>query len=220
MEVIYAKFTKNPENGGWDNELQTTVIDYIGDYDPMTGTYKVRHTLKKSGETVETRIMSAGFEWGNPEETGVTSRLIPMSEHYKMMELNMYYERLRENYFAGTGVIGLEQIEALSKSKSKEGLQNILWIAAVIDSETDRGVKEGILTFRVTEIFGLQRRSKSWSFNMRDESGTFLTVQKFTQGEDGTWIAKDFTYNGEVIGDLKIMDIESPLEKLEEPGNE
>lgn len=212
-EVIYAKFTKNAENGGWDNNLQTTRIDYIGDYDPMTGTYKVKHTTK-AGEVVETRIMSAGFEWGDPEEKETTSRLIPMSKHYEMMELTLYFERLRDSYFKNRGTIGLEQIKSLVESKSKDGLRNILWIAAVIDSDTDKGLRQGILTFRITEVFNLQRRAKSWSFNLRDEDGTFLPVQKFTQEEDGTWIAKDFSYGGEVIGDLKIIDIESPREEV------
>ena len=213
-EVLYAKFKKNPENGGWDNELQMTTLDYVGDYDPMTGTYLARHTLKGSGEKVETRIMSAGFEWGDPEEKGVTSRLLPLSHHYKLMETELYFERLRSMYFKNQGVLGIDQIQAMAGKNSKEGLEHILWIAAVIDSETDLGVKKGILSFRIVEVSGLTKRVRSWSFNLRSADGTFMTVPKFTQEEDGTWIARNFSWNGEVLGDLKIMDIESPREEV------
>lgn len=212
-EILYAKFKKNPENGGWDNDLQVVTLGYIGDYDPMTGTYLAKMT-KKDKEKVEIRIMSAGFEWGDPEEKGATSRLIPLSHHYRLMENEMYYNRLRDMYFKNKNVLGIEQLEAMVGKDSKEALAHILWIAAVIDSDTEKGVGKGILTFRIGEVSGISKRSRSWAFNLRDlDDGTFMTIPKFTQGEDGIWVARDFSWNGVIIGDLKIIDIEEPREE-------
>ena len=211
-EILYAKFKKNPENGGWDNDLQIVKLDYIGDYDPMTSTYLAKMTTKE-GEKIEIRIMSAGFEWGDPEEKGTTSRLIPLSHHYRLMENEVYYNRLRELYFKNQNVLGIEQLNALVGKEGKEALAHILWIAAVIDTDTEKGLKKGLLTFRIGEISSIFKRSKVWAFNLRDlADGSFMTVPKFAQEENGVWVARDFSWNGTVLGDLKIIDIENPKE--------
>lgn len=214
-EILYAKFNKNPENGGWDSDFQVVKLDYIGDYDPMTGTYLARMT-KKDNSKIEIRIMSAGFEWGDPEEKGFTSRLIPLSHHYRLMENEMYYNRLRDMYFKNKNVLGIEQLEAMVGKDSREALEHVLWIAAVIDSDTEKGVGKGILTFRIGEVSGISKRSRSWRFNLKDlgsgGSGSYVSVPKFTEDENGVWVARDFSWNGVIIGDLKIIDIEDPIE--------
>jgi hypothetical protein len=98
--------------------------------------------------------------------------------------------------------------------EGKQALAHILWIAAVIDTETERGLKKGLLTFRIGEVSGISKRSKSWAFNLRDDKDTFMTIPKFAQDENGIWVARNFSWNGVVIGDLKIIDIECPREEV------
>ena len=212
-EVVFISFTKNEENGAWENKIEMTHLDYIGDYDPMTNTYLVRHTLKVSGDVKETRILSNGFEWGDPDERGYTSRLLSLSRHYEALESEMYFERLREMYFSNSNVLGADQIASLGGKSGKSLLEHIFWIVAVIDTETDRGIKSGLLSFRISEVSGLSKRSKHWSFNLRDSFGDLVIVPKFAQDpETGIWSAKDFSYNGQILGDLKVIDIQCPKE--------
>ena len=45
-------------------------------------------------------------------------------------------------------------------------------------------------------------------FGIKDSAGNYMNVLKY-QEKDGTWICKDFSVSGTVIGDLKIIDIEN-----------
>lgn len=212
-EMIFAEFTREDAEHNWETAMTTTKINFVGDYDPMTQTYKVKH-LTKEGKAVEDRVMSAGFKFGNPEELNYTSRLIPFSLHYKVQEEELYYQRLRSLYDSEKGVLGIDPLQQLSSKNAREDLKHTLWIALVIDTDTEEGIKEGILTSRITEIVDITRRSKSWSLYVRDEKGDLIIIDRLRE-EDGTWVCRNFSYGGVVLGDLKILDIQNLPEEDE-----
>ena len=203
-EMLFVDFEKKDV---WTAKEPTPVaIQRIGDYDPMTGTYSMTWTDKDKKEHTE-RITPEGFSFNDPDKEGWMHRFVSYSLHFKMMEEELYYGRLRKIYDKNQGVLGIEPIEVLVKGKQEESLKYHNYIAAVIDTETENGIHEGILEFRIHGITKLQKRSKSWCFGIKDQDGYLIMIPKYQETPEG-WIAKDITLDGKIIGDLKIIDIE------------
>ena len=49
--------------------------------------------------------------------------------------------------------------------------------------------------------------SKAWSFGIKDKDGNYFPI-KFENNQNSDGVVKNFSVNGVIIGDLKIMDIE------------
>ena len=205
-EMLFIEFTK--ESGEWiAKSPQPIFIQGIGDYNPLTGTYSVTYTKDK--ESKSERITPEGFSFNDPENDGWMHRFITYSLHFKVMEEELYYNRLRVKYDKSENVLPIEPLCVLQKGKQKESLQYHNYIAAVIDSDVPGGVGEGILSFRISEITKIDKRAKSWNFGIRDNTGYYMLVSGY-QEIDGTWICKNFSVSGTVLGDLKVIDIEDP----------
>ena len=205
-EMLLVKFKKENDNWSADNPFPI-FVQSIGEYNPLTGTYEITYTRDK--KTFTERINPEGFSFNDPETEGWMHRFITYSLHFKIMEEELYYSRLREKFDRSENVLPIESIMVLQGGKQKESLGYHNYIAAIIDTNVEGGLGEGILSFRISEITKIDKRSKSWSFGLRDLEGYFIQVPKY-QEVGGTWIAKGISIDGVVLGDLKIVDIEDP----------
>ena len=207
-EMLYVRFERQ-EDGTWTADNPVTIfVESIRDYDPMTGTYELVYTREKKTHT--TRITPEGFSFNNPEDDGWMERFVTYSLHFKMMEEELYYNRLRSKFNTSEGVLPIESISVLAGGKQKESLGYHNYISAVIDTDVEGGIGMGILAFRISEFTKVDKKARSWSFGLRDWDGFYMYVQKYQETEDKGWVAEKFTVDGTVLGDLKIMDIEDP----------
>ena len=203
-EMLLIEFTKKEDQWTASDPIPV-YVSRIGDYNPMTGTYNLTYN-EKDKEAITTQITPEGFSFNQPEEEGWMKRFITYSLHFKTMEEEIYYSRLREKFEKSEGVLGIEQITVLQKSKT---YQYHNYISAVIDTDVSGGIGKGILAFRISDISSLFKRSKSWSFGVRDWEGYYVNIPKYQETENG-WVCKGFSIDGEVLGDLKIIDIQDP----------
>lgn len=207
-EMLFIEFIK--ENDQWTAKDPVPIfVSGIGDYEPMTGTYEISYNKKDEGVKTE-RIIPTGFSFNNPEETGWMHRFITYSLHFKTMEEELYYNRLRTKFDLSENVLPIEAIQTIQAGKQKDSLGFHNYISAVINTDTENGIKSGILAFRISEITKLTKRSKSWAFGLRDWDGYFMSIPKYQEIEKEGWICKDFSIDGTILGDLKILDIEDP----------
>lgn len=216
LDVVFLEFTKVEETGGWKQETSKAKIEEIGDFDPMTGTYAAKLIVSKEGkeeETIEKRIISAGFLFGDPEENGYTFRLVPFSQHYKFLERGQFFERLGKMYEEDKGVIGVEQLQAVLGKSGAQNLRHILNLNAVIDTNVLGGLGKGIHATRISEVLTIKKLPKFYEISFRDNDGTMMIAQKFQKVEN-TWICQNFSIDGTVLGNLKFIDIETPRETV------
>lgn len=88
-EMLLIRFERD-ENGVWTTKTPDPVfIVSIGDFEPLTGTYKVMYRRKESGDE-ELRVTPEGFSWNIPEDDGWMIRLVSYSNHFKMMEEELF----------------------------------------------------------------------------------------------------------------------------------
>lgn len=208
-ELLCVRFTRG-DNGEWSttNPIPVFVVS-IGDYEPLTQTYKMVYKEKDS-DPQEIRITPNGFSWNNPEEDGWMTRFISYSQHFMMMEEELYYQRLSELFTSGKGVLEPTEIAQFASGKERKArLSEINYISVVINTDIPGGPGEGILAFRVYEVTKVDKRGKKWEIILKDDFGDIFTIPKYIQDETGGWIAPGVTINGVLLGDLKILDIES-----------
>lgn len=207
-EMLFIEFSRDDEGNWTTKDPQPIFIQGIGGYNPLTGTYEIKYSGKDKTVKTET-ITPEGFSFNDPDKEGWMHRFVTYSLHFKMMEEELYYNRLRTKYDKSENVLPIDSIIVLQKGKQEESLKYHNYIAAVIDTDVEGGLGQGILSFRIGGITKIDKRSKSWSFGLRDTSGYYMAVPKYQEIE-GTWICKNFSISGVVLGDLKIIDIEDP----------
>lgn len=217
-EMLFLEFNRD-EEGNWSTKDPLPVfIQSIGEYIPITGTYEITYTTKDQGVRSE-RITPEGFSFNDPETEGWMHRFITYSLHFKTMEEELYYNRLRSKFDKSEGVLPIESLMVLQKGRQKESLGYHNYISAVIDTNVEGGLGEGILAFRISEITKIDKRARSWSFGLRDSDGYFVSVPKYQEIEGQGWICKGLSIDNVVLGDLKILDIEDPKKESESPSN-
>ena len=207
-EMLFIEFSRDTEGNWTTKDPQPIFIQGIGGYNPLTGTYEIKYSGKDKIVKTET-ITPEGFSFNDPDKEGWMHRFVTYSLHFKMMEEELYYNRLRTKYDKSENVLPIDSIIVLQKGKQEESLKYHNYIAAVIDTDVEGGLRQGILSFRIGGITKIDKRSKSWSFGLRDTSGYYMAVPKY-QEIKGTWICKNFSISGVILGDLKIIDIEDP----------
>ena len=207
-EVVFVRFTRENAESNWITNTSRVFIISIRDFDPMTGTYQIvyRKIDDESKEAIEERIIPEGFSFNNPEKDNWMNRFIPMSLHFKLTEEEIYYHRLKNLYNSRSG-LPIQKIQELKNTKQEESLGYHNYIAAVIDSDVSGGLGLGIISFRIYEITTIQMLSKAWSFGIKDKDGNYFPI-KFENNQNSDGVVKNFSVNGVIIGDLKIMDIE------------
>lgn len=209
-DMFLIKFNKG-KNGDWTTENPNPVfISYIGDFDPLTGTYRLVYKEKESGEK-ELRITPEGFSWNFPETDGWMIRFVSYSSHFKMMEEEIFYQNLRTLYVSNKNILGPQELSQFTTGKEKKHRLGCLnYISAVIDTDIPGGLGEGFLAFRISEITRIDKRGKKWELGIRDQEGDYIGISKFIEDpETHQWYSPGFSIDGKIIGDLKILDIES-----------
>jgi hypothetical protein len=207
-EMLFIEFSRDTEGNWTTKDPQPIFIQGIGGYNPLTGTYEIKYSGKDKTVKTET-ITPEGFSFNDPDKEGWMHRFVTYSLHFKMMEEELYYNRLRTKYDKSENVLPIDSIIVLQKGKQEESLKYHNYIAAVIDTDVEGGLGQGILSFRIGGITKIDKRSKSWSFGLRDTTGYYMAIPKYQELE-GTWICKNFSISGVILGDLKIIDIEDP----------
>ena len=208
-ELLCVKFEKSDE-GNWTagNPIPVFVIS-IGDYEPLTQTYKMVYKEKES-DPKELRITPNGFSWNNPEEDGWMTRFVSYSQHFMIMEEELYYQRLTDLFNSGKGVLEPSLVAQFASGKERKfRLSELNYISVVINTNIPGGLGVGTLAFRVSEVTKVDKRGKKWEIILKDDFGDLFTISKYIQDESGQWIAPGVTINGVLLGDLKLIDIES-----------
>lgn len=202
VEVILVDFIRDGE-GKWSNKVKKAYIKSISDYDPMTVTYLCRYRIvDEDTETSwrEKRIIPEGFSFENPEETGKMIRFVPYSLHCKMAEEEALYYRLGE-LFNNRQTLPISSLESISISKEQDKTLNYSCnICAVIKTSVDNN---SVLYFRVSKLSLRHNYKDNYNLTITDNSGKSYTL--FIKSSDDKY---KFKFNGEVIGDLKLIDIE------------
>lgn len=201
IETIFVEFIKDAE-GNWTNKLKKSIITSITDFDPMTDTYLIKYRLvdeDKDTSWREMRIISEGFSFGNPEETGKMYRFVPYSLHCKLAETEAFYARIK-NLFEKRDTLSLESLKQISESKEKEKtLSYRCNIGAAIKT-----VDGDILWFRLSNITLRHTHKDKYSLTLTDDNNK--TYYLNISSNDTSY---KFSYSkGEVIGDIKIIDLE------------
>ena len=208
-EMLLVRFEKKDET--WTTrDPEAIFIVSIGEFEPLTGTYKMVYKKKDSGDE-ETRITPEGFSWNVPEEDGWMLRFVSYSSHFKMMEEELFYRNLKTRFTENKGVLGPQELSQFSTGKErKHRLGCLNYISVVIDTDIEGGLGEGVLAFRISEITRVDKRGKKWEIGLRDQDGDYVGIPKFIEDpETHQWYSPNFTIDGRLLGDLKIMDIES-----------
>lgn len=197
--VILLAYRRD-ESGKWSIENHIVKIEWIGNYDVMTGTYEISYDSGKPGtdggcETGTTRIFPQGFSFENPEETGRSLRFIPFSYHYKFAEFQDFYIKLRNNYDSYE-TLGIGDLEQISKSKDQGGILLPKFVCAVIKLDDNE-----ILQFRITSVGIKHRNGKNYALTISNDKNRSYTFMINSESKE-----YDFSYGGENIGTLKIVD--------------
>lgn len=210
-ELLRIDFSKEEDKWTASNPIPV-IVSEIGDFDPLTGTYKIIYKEKDKDNSEDLRITPEGFSFNVPENDGWMKRFVTYSNHFLMMEEELYYRRLKDLFNSGRGILGPDQLSQFSTGKhKKERLGTFNYISAVIDSDVPGGVNEGILAFRISEISKLNKYGKNWDFGIRDDTGDYISIRKFKEDPDTKqWMVKNFSIDDTVLGDLKFIDIETP----------
>lgn len=209
-EVLMVQFHKD-DKGVWttDEPIPVTIV-FAGEFEPLTGTYRIIYKEKDSGDK-ELRITPEGFSWNVPEEDGWMTRFVPYSVHFKMMEEEIFYNNLRTKFNENKRILGPDILSQFSTGKErKRRLVELNYITAVINTDIEGGLNEGILAFRISEITNVTKRGKKWSLVIKDMEGDSVLIQNYIEDpETKVWYSPGLTINNKLIGDLKILDIES-----------
>lgn len=210
-EMLKVEFKRDPEDNLWktDNPSPIFVIS-IGDFDPMTCTYKLVYK-EQEGEDKDLRITPEGFSWNNPEEDGWMTRFVSYSTHFTMMEEELYYNNLELRFSSNKGVLSPKELSQFSTGRERRRrLNNINYISAVINTNVEGGLGVGILAFRLSDIIKVEKRGKKWELGIKDNEGDYIQIHKFIEDQESHyWSCPEFIVNGKLLGELKIMDIES-----------
>ena len=189
--MIFVDFKKD-ENGDWQSTFETSFIDSISDFDPMTMTYLCKYRLV-DGVQKELRIIPEGFSWGDPEETGEMKRFVPASLHYLLQEDELFYKRL-ENLWNDRQTISLDSLKTLSESKEQEKtLKYTHQIGALIKTSDDNK----LLWVRLWKINLTHRNGEYYNLSFGDERNKWtVTIKK-----------SDSEYELKNIGTFKLIDL-------------
>lgn len=190
--MIFVDFKKN-EDGEWNSLFESAFIESIEDFDPMTMTYKVKYKLMSDGVEKELRIIPEGFSWGDPEETGIMQRFVPLSLHYQLQEDELFYKRLQELWDTKDTML-LESLKTLSESKEQEKtLKYTHNIGALIKTFDD----SKLLWVRLWKIGLSHKNGEYYNLSFGDERNRWtVTIKK-----------GDTEYELKDIGTFKIIDL-------------
>ena len=122
QNVILVNYKKSKEQEGkWETSTEMATIISIYDYDPMTMTSKIKYKVLKESEEEqveeETRIQPEGYEFVSPDVDSF-KRFQPISLHYKMIEDEFFFFRLK-NLYDSRETLGIEQLKTISESKNQ-----------------------------------------------------------------------------------------------------
>jgi hypothetical protein len=202
QRVVYLDFEKKEDNSWQPKGIQEAIILEINDYDSKSMTYHIKYKL---GETVlEERIIPEGFnaEFTQGDKKDKLNRFIPYSTHFKLMENELLYVRLRKLFNERDT---LEISELMNLNSSKEQTRELLYtrnIGAIIESADDN---KTIMYFRITRLKFYHHLNQPSQLVIYDD----IHQKSFAVSLEDEDAEYNLKYKGEEIGKLKLIDLQS-----------
>lgn len=193
-DVFHIKLTRDNSESPWKVDQKMVRILDISDWEPMSGTYKTTYT--DFTDTFEMRMIPEGFQFENSEETNNMERFVPMSIHFTLTELDIFFKRL-ENLFKERPILPIEALKKIQESKQEEQLGYFHNVALLIDNP-----EHGICYVRIYKMTPLVKIDKEWKFSVQDKDGNVIPLKIHEEKE-----VQNFYLNGENLGEFKIIDI-------------
>jgi hypothetical protein len=199
QNVIYVEYTKNGE--GWDTKFSKAFINSISDFDPLNMTYLTKFKVEVGGENSENyedremRMIPEGYSWVDSEDAPYIQRFLPFSMHFKLMEDELFYERLKD-LWKERDTLDTNALLGLSTSKDKATtLRYSRHLACVIMLEGS----EEPLYFRIHKLGLKHNAGKQYALSIWD--GDENPIKTLINSEDKEY---DFERG---LGKFKIIDI-------------
>lgn len=195
--VVFVEFTKD-QQGQWHSKYQQADILEINDYDPMTMTYKIKYHLQDMQDKTawkEERIIPEGFSYDivGMDLQNSMNRFVPRSLHCKMVETEMFYNRLQFLY-AKRDTLSFESLKMISDSKDQSTtLSYCCNLGAVFITEDTKT----LLYFRIHSLKCRGDKNGEYVLSFSDEERRNYQVR--FKKED-----KELKMSG--VGTLKIID--------------
>ncbi len=193
-DVFHVKLTRENQESPWAVEQKMVRIESISDWEPLSGTYKVIYT--DFVDTFEMRMIPEGFKFENSEETNNVERFVPLTIHFMLQDLDIFYKRL-ENLFNTKPCLSIEALKKIQESKQEEQLGYFHNVGFILNNP-----ERGICYFRIYKMTPIVKLGKEWKFSVQDEDGNIFPL-KIKEGEN----VNQFYLNGESLGEFKILDI-------------
>ena len=192
--VFHVKLTRENAESPWSVKQTLVTIEDISDWEPLSGTYKTTYT--DGIDTVSMRMIPEGFKFENSDETNNVERFVPLSIHYMLQHLEIFYTRL-ENLFKTKKSLPIEALKKIQESNQEEQLGYYHNVGFILNHP-----EKGICYFRIQKMTPIIKMGKEWKFSIQDEDGNIFPL-KIKEGNE----VNQFYLNGESLGEFKIMDI-------------
>lgn len=193
-DVFHVKLTRDNSESPWKVDQKMVRIMDISDWEPMSGTYKVTYT--DFTDTFTMRMIPEGFQFENSEETNNMERFVPLSIHFTLTELDMFYQRMKE-LFDTKPSLPIEALKKIQESKQEEQLGYYHNVGLLIQNP-----EVGICYVRIYKITPIVKIGKEWKFSIQDKDGNVFPIKIHEEKQE-----QCFYLNGENLGDFKIIDI-------------
>ena len=193
-DVFHVKLTRKDADSPWDISQKMVRIEHISDWEPLSGTYKVIYT--DYTDTFEMRMIPEGFQFENSEETNNVERFVPLTIHFMLQDLDIFYKRLKY-LFDTKSSLPIEALKKIQESNQEEQLGYYHNVGFILNNPD-----HGICYFRIYKMTPLVKTGKEWKFSIQDEDGNVFPV-KIKDGSE----ENQFYLNGENLGEFKIIDI-------------
>lgn len=198
QDVVFVDFKRTGSD--WSSTYEPAKIINISDFDPITMTYKIDYSLESDGQSHSERIIPEGFSFdiagGGLQDR--MNRFIPQSLHLKCIEEDLFWKRLTELY-TKRDTLAISSISNISSSKEQDKtLKYACNIGAV--TKTPSG---DILYFRVHGLKLRHLKDSTCELSIVDSEKRAYTIKGILESSKSwTW-----TVDGEVIGQLKLIDL-------------
>ena len=193
-DVFHVKLTRDNSESPWKVDQKMVRILDISNWEPMSGTYKATYTDFEN--TYEMRMIPEGFQFENSEETNNMERFVPMSIHFTLTELDVFFKRL-EHLFETRPSLPIEAIKKIQESKQEEQLGYFHNVGLLV-----KNPEVGMCFVRIYKITLPVKFGKEWKFSVSDKEGNIFPI-KIHEEKD----TQHFYLNGENLGEFKIIDI-------------
>lgn len=199
QRVVFVDFLKDEESGKWKNTIKEATIISISDYDKTSMTYQIKYKISREDTERSERIIPEGFnvDFTKPEKKTM-HRFIPYSVHFRLMETELIYGRLKE-LFNSRDTLPISSLVLLS-GQTKELLYSRN-ICAVIECDDK---EKTLMYFRITGLKLYRHVNQPSQLIISDDTKKITFSLSFVD-TDKYYIP---TYKSVTLGKMKLIDLQ------------